>query len=285
MEEPTRNLGIIDLNTGTLLGQFEEGASIISKKQKDYYQMKLQQTEAQKDYGPFTWMLYNCGQEIFKDLTASTITRLMYMSTFLGYDGFLVYDNKKTLKKDALKKKLGVSNQEFSSFWKETAVDNNIVYEDNTRIYMNKKIFLKGVLPKEISKNHDVIKLAANGVRTLYENVDSVRSHKNLSYLFRMIPFLNKEWNILSKNPNEKEREFIEYMTMSEFCDEIGYNKSHARRLVNSLSGIRFGGQPALLYVTLDFAINKTKIVMNPNLLWAGTQWENVKYLSYWFNS
>lgn len=261
------------------------GDSVRTKNQKDYYRMKQMQTEAQQDYGPFTWMLYNCEQEIFKNLTPSTITRLIYVSTFLGYNGFLVHDNGRTLKKDALKKKLGVSNQEFSSFWKKVSVNNNIIYkEEDSRIYMNKDIFIKGTLPKKVIKNKDIVRLAANGVRTLYENVDSVRAHKNLSYLFRMIPFLNKEWNILCKNPYETEREYIKYMTMGEFCDEIGYDRTNARRLINSLARIRFNGQPALLYVTLDFAVTETKIVMNPNLLWAGIQWDNVKYLSYWFN-
>jgi hypothetical protein len=65
----------------------------------------------------------------------------------------------------------------------------------------------------------------------------------------------------------------------------IGYNTSNARKLVNSLSAITFNGESALVYVTLDFAVNKSKIVINPNLYWAGSNWENVKYLSYWFRN
>ena len=71
---------------------------------------------------------------------------------------------------------------------------------------------------------------------------------------------------------------------IAEFCKAVGYNPAHARRLINTLSLITFNGQPALIYVTLDFNINKSKIVMNPNLYWAGSEWSNVKYLSYWFN-
>lgn len=263
--------------------ELEPGDSVRRSGQVDYYQMKLQQIEAQKDYGPFTWMLYNCEDGLFKNLTQSTITRLIYISTFLGYDGYLVHDNYKTLKKEQLKKKIGVSDREFNSFWKEISIDNKIVYEDNKRIFINKDIFMKGELPKKVIKSKDVVRLAVGGVRALYENVDSVRSHKNLSYLFKIIPFVNKEWNIVCKNPKEKEREFIDYMTVAEFCDAIGYNKSNARKLINSLSSITFNGEHALIYVTLDFNIEKSKITMNPNLYWAGTDWSNVKYLSYWF--
>lgn len=264
--------------------ELNPGDSVRRKEQEMYYQMKLQQTEAQKDYGPFTWMLY-CGENgILNNLTQSTVTRLIYMATFLGYDGYLVHDNYKTLKKDQLKQKINVSDREFNSFWKEIAIDNDIVYEQNTRIFMNKNIFIKGELSKKVIKNKEIVRLAARGVRALYENVDSVRSHKNLSYLFKIIPFVNKEWNIVCKNPKEKERELIDYMTISEFCESIGYSKANARKLINMLSGITFNGQSALIYVTMDFNINKSKITMNPNLYWAGTDWNNVKYLSYWFN-
>lgn len=83
----------------------EEGDVTYTKKQRDFYFMKLQQTEAQKDYGPFVWMLYHSGEGIFDTLTQSTVTRLIYMSTFLGYDGYLVHDNYKTLTKEQLKKR------------------------------------------------------------------------------------------------------------------------------------------------------------------------------------
>lgn len=144
---------------------------------------------------------------------------------------------------------------------------------------------MKGELPKKVMKSKDIIRLAVNGVRALYENVDSVRAHKNLSYLFKIIPFVNKEWNIVCKNPKEREREFIDYMTISEFCEVIGYSKSNARKLINTLSSITFNRQPALIYVTMDFNINKSKITMNPNLYWAGTNWNNVQYLAYWFKT
>ena len=263
--------------------ELEPGDSVRRSGQVDYYQMKLQQIEAQKDYGPFTWMLYNCEDGLFKNLTQSTITRLIYISTFLGYDGYLVHDNYKTLKEEQLKKKIGVSDREFNSFWKEISIDNKIVYEDNKRIFINKDIFMKGELPKKVIKSKDVVRLAVGGVRALYENVDSVRSHKNLSYLFKIIPFVNKEWNIVCKNPKEKEREFIDYMTISEFCEAVGYSKSHARKLINTLSTITFNGQHALIYITMDFNIDKSKITMNPNLYWAGSDWNHVKYLAYWF--
>ena len=83
--------------------------------------------------------------------------------------------------------------------------------------------------------------------------------------------------------PKEKEREFIDYMTISEFCEAVGYSKSHARKLINTLSTITFNGQHALIYITMDFNIDKSKITMNPNLYWAGSDWNHVKYLAYWF--
>lgn len=112
LEPSTGELFSID-GTAVLLN---EGDRVSSKKQVDYYYMKLHQTEQQKDYGPFTWMLYNCGQNILPGLTQPTITRLIYTSTYLGYDGFLVTDNGKTMTKAMLKRKLGIGKMNFSTF-------------------------------------------------------------------------------------------------------------------------------------------------------------------------
>ena len=285
--DPTKNVREVrsDYYTGEITGYIYSGDSIRTKEQTDFYQKKLNQTEAQKDYGPFTWMLYNSQDGILKNLTASTITRLIYMATFLGYDGYLVHDNYKTLTKEQLKKKINVSNREFNYFWKEVTIDNKIIYEDNTRVFIDKNYFMKGELSENIIKNNDIIRIAAKGVRSLYENVDTTRSHKSLSYLFKIIPFINKEWNIACKNVSEKERDFIDCMPISEFCNIVGYDKSKAKRLINTLSKITFNGEHALVYVTMDFKINEAKIVMNPNLYWAGSNWEHVKYLSGWFSS
>lgn len=85
--------------------ELELGDSVRRSEQINFYQKKLQQTEMQKDYGLFIWMLYNSEDGIFNNLTQSTITRLIYMSTFLGHDGYLVHDNYRTLKKEQLKAK------------------------------------------------------------------------------------------------------------------------------------------------------------------------------------
>ena len=55
-----------------------------------------------------------------------------------------------------------------------------------------------------------------------------------------MMPYVNVQWNIVCHNPLEDHLEMIEPMTLGEFCDVIGYDRTHAQRLLDNYRKITF---------------------------------------------
>ena len=64
--------------------------------------------------------------------------------------------------------------------------------------------------------------------------------HTNLGYIFKLIPYVNCEYNIICHNPLEKDLDLIEPMTVGEFCEAIGYDKTNASRLIKIYNEIIF---------------------------------------------
>ena len=87
-----------------------------------------------------------------------------------------------------------------------------------------------------------------------------------------MIPYLNRQTNILSRNQHEQDIDRIEYMTFKEFCDIVGYDSSHSARLSKDLSQFRIYGELAVGFFD-DLSELKPKrkyVVVNPHLLFGG---------------
>ena len=280
MEEQTKRYGVIDMNTGSLITEFEEGSvSIRTKKQDEYYQMKLMQTELQKDYGPFVFLLYTMKEDLNFNIADASLTRLIYLSTFLGYKGYLITDNGISITKRICKDKLGLSENTFSLFWNEM-INNNIFEYKEKRIFMDKNMFCKG----KIKTDKNAIRLNCETVRYLYEHCQSISNHKKLSNLFKVIPWLNREWNIVCWNPDETERDRVKYMTLGDFAEKMGYDRSNAKRLAKDLSKVTFykkgeyEKKRAFLYVVdKDFAPDQWIVVMNPLVLYSGQNYKNVR--------
>lgn len=279
MEKVKSGLGVVDLCTGELIKELYEGDSIRTKEQDDYYWKNRYQTELQKDYGPFVFLLYTMKENLKFNIADASLTRLIYLSTFLCYKGYLVTDNGVSINKRICKEKLGLSENTFSLFWNEM-LDNNILRYEDDRIFINRDMFAKG----KLSKDENAIRLNCETIRYLYEHCQNVSSHKKLSYLFKIIPWVNQEWNIVCWNPDEIERNKLKYMTMGDFAEKIGYDRSNAKRLAKILSEVTFhkygeyNKKHAFLYVVdKDFSPDQWVIVMNPSVYYGGKNYKNVR--------
>lgn len=267
-----------DTETG-ITRDITESVIVRDNKQIDYCIKQQYINETYKDYGPFIFLLYTPGKELPFDILPASLTRLIYLSTFLSYRGFLVTDRGDSIDKESCKLLLKVSDDTFWDFWNEMIEHNIFTYTDEKRIHLNKQFFTKG----KKSKEDIAMRLNCIAVRSLYENCKSVTGHKNLSYIFKAIPWINREWNIACWNPEEIERNKIQYMRLGDFCDKVGYDRTNAKRLVKSLSHIKFTfsaelcNKSAFLYVIdADVSPEQWIIVMNPLVYYGGKNYKNV---------
>ena len=239
-----------------------------------------------KEYGKFIWNIYNINQQNFSNISPSDITRLMFLSTYLNYDGCLMYNQRTNMDKKNINLLLKLSKREFQYFYKNV-VQNNLLIEQDNKLYINKDIFIKGNLSKSkitklVQQDKFITRLYVDGVRTLY-NKSTPKFHKTLSYLFQIMPYVNRQYNIVCFNPLEDNLDDIQCMSLGEFCDVINYNKHNVRQLRRMLFDPKFEFNSkttsAIRLVSDDSNTLNDKIFINPCIYYAGDKWEKVEVL------
>jgi len=253
-----------------------EGGRYYSKKQLESYHKKKIRKQIQNDYGAFVFLLFNYKQELFPNITPSNLTRLIFISTYLNYDGYLMHDNGTSINKKNMNDLLKLGKTVYNQFYKEMT-DNNILKEKNQMLYLNSELFHKGDI-EEI--DGAMTRICVSGVRGLYQQAD-VRAHKTLSYIFKILPYINIKYNIACHNPQESNINLIEHLTLGEFCDIVGYDRSKAKRLANELFQCTFlNGKTVMRYVSdKSFEISTFRIFVNPKIYYAGSELKTVEVL------
>lgn len=247
----------------------------MKKKQADIYYKRTD-----KSLLPLGNYYFVSSVERFNELSPETVTRLMYLSTFIRYNSNrLMLTERKAIRRKDLINVLGISESSVRRFWNEVSPD--YLKEDSSGlIVINADIFRRGKLTKHI--NNPYMKMYINGVRKLYQAANS-KYHKQLGYLFKLLPFINVEYNILCANPLEKNIDMVEPITISYFCELTGYDLSHINRLINIYNKVRFdvaGRQERFCSFVYDgIDRSKAKIIINPNILYSGSDYNAVKVL------
>lgn len=269
-------------DTGETRQVFVETNETKNKKQAKIEKYKNDLAEKQrrlKEYGAFVWLVYNCNDTLFDKIKPANLTRLIYLSTYLNYEGYIVDNsNLRAIKKEKIKEILGVEEATFWRFWKECSKDYDILVESNGKVFFNEEYFDKGKLPKT---DDNVIKLYVDGIRSIY-NSSSIKSHKQLSYIFRIIPWINRRYNIVCNNPLETDINKIDFMTLGKFCNIINYKKENINILKKDMLSVKIDGMGYMVtfLVRGADAINTWRMTINPKIYYAGTDYSDVYILS-----
>jgi len=281
---------VMDFNEQVIYIQTDE-----QRKQTKEYFKNLKSNEEQfkiinekyKEYGSFVWNVYNINEKTFPQLKPSSITRLMFLSTYLNYDGYLMYNKKTVMNKKQLFEIIKLSEREFHYFYKEL-IDNNILKTNDDKLFINQDLFGKGQLHKKIiaefsSKEKYITRLYIDGIRELYDK-STPRSHKTLSYLFQILPYVNRQYNIVCFNPLEEDLSLIQGMSLGQFCETIGYSNHNSNKLFRTLFEPQFiinGKVTTAMRYVVDKGLEKSTYSMyiNPRVYYAGNKWQEVEIL------
>ena len=251
----------LDLETGELLPAtsrviaLEDGDVVRRKKQIQHATINYQ---AKNNNGNFVWLLFNYGKDLFPNVSAANITRLMYAATFCHDDGSI-------MSKATLRDQMKLNRARWSEFWNEMT-ENDILYEKDGLVYINSQYATKG----SITTNKNYTRLFCEYVQQLYESCDSAGDHKQLSYIFKIIPFINRRTNTVCMNPMEQDERNIQPMRLGDFCEAVGYDKNNARRLASELLKIRINGELAVGFFVSSMDEKTWLLVANPKLYFGG---------------
>ena len=226
----------------------------------------------------FVWARYELGAPWLQPLQRADAARITFLSTFLTYDGFLSGGNHRALREEDVKPLIGLSERRFFDFW-DLVKKRNIFYLKDGKIYPDKKLFRKGELRSAaIAKNAErgvyFTRMYADVIQQLYRSVPPA-SVRVLGYIFQILPYVHREFNIVCHNPLETDFEKIRPLKLSEFCKLVGYNKRGSRRLLSQLTGMRVTvdgeEQPAVSYENYPARQLAYGIFINPNIYYAGS--------------
>lgn len=298
-DERTERINLVGESTGENYGSVPMGTKFQTpaeqERNRKYWQMvaaneekKWRITKSKDKYGAFTWFFYKILKSCDLNIDPSNLTRLMFLSTYIDYNNILTF-NKRPMTRLEMMEVLNISEREFIYFLNDVKEQGVLIYNDE-KFIISESVFGKGKLPSVfISENIEEriysIRLYQNTIRSLY-NRATPRSHKTLSYLFQMIPYINQQYNILCFNPLEKDKDRIKPMLLNDYCTIIGYDNTHLQRLANNILKPSFSTANGTIETAVRIVVSVGQggeriyqVFINPNVFYAGNVWEEVRIL------
>lgn len=244
---------------------------IQSEERKKYLEMKNDRDELENiitnECGSFYFNFFNGGL-LEMDIKESIKLRFLYLCTYTNYKEkgmYLVYDNGKRMDRGGIEDVLGLSEAEFKRTM-STLLKSGLLIKENTHYVVNGDIIHRGSLSKSKSKQGHS-RIFDNGLRELYNNCDP-KQHKQLYYLFKLLPYVNVKYNVICQNPSEDYVEDVIPLKLSEICEVVGYNPKNSGRFEKEILQLQLFGEYAMLGIKCGSGM---WYKMNPRLLYAGT--------------
>ena len=207
----------------------------LTEQQKEVINYNKELNELSHKLGGFVSMYYVKNELLFNeiDIMPASISRLIYLATYLDYNdrqnGLLIYKNRYNkfvpMDRKTAKSKLKLSDSTFKAFLYDVK-NAGILFEAEDKLYINPEYFTKGECEFDPG---NYTRLYINTTRELFEGTKST-SHKQLSYLLRLIPLAHYELNIICSNPEEQDHKKINDLSLDEICAMFNIDKSHRTR-------------------------------------------------------
>lgn len=280
-------VSVIDRDTGEVLsstvrteeqavGWSKHLAAERGKEAKQHY-FRKQETEL----GNFIWLLYNVHEALNLGLRQAEFTRLIYLSTYINRDNYIVLPNGYHVKGRDLGKLLKLGKSAANQFYNSALECGILVEELHTKfLKLSSEVFAKGKLC-EVIGDSNAMRLYIGGVRHLYEK-SSPREHRFLYYVFQAIPYVNIQMNILCQDQYALTIAKSIPLSLGDYGELIGYDTHNLDRLEDALSSIRVFGEVVFGFMRTG---DTKYIVINPRLFYAGSEYERVRHMGEYFGA
>lgn len=261
------------------------GSIVYTPEQQEAYEKRKKRKDRKDRLARLGKFFFLDTQNGFKSIKPATAARVVYLGTFLKYETNDLYRTRNAqMKKEDLPKILGVSETTAFRFLKEVSPQ-YVQVDDDGCLHLNDRTFWLG----EMDERHTAIfyrKVYVDKVRELYKGTPTTK-HKELGYIFSLLPYINMEYNVLCRNIFEKDISEIEPLTLREFCQEIGHSFDSVQRLLNTYANIKVlvNGleEPFCAFVYDGANIGDAQIYVNPHVLYNGSDPEQVELLeTFW---
>lgn len=269
-----------------VLDELEEMKRSSNKKKESYKKIKSKEdfkVLIDKTLGSFIFSHFIEVLNIFNDeegnFEGALAFRFIYLCTFIDYDNKLRWGNnfrgkyRTEMLESDLKEVLGLSRNQIVKD-KQKLIDLVVlkINKDKT-MSIDFNYCHKGKYKNSLKG--ESIRIFENGIQQLYKT-SIPKEHKRLGLFIKLIPYLNKENNILCLNPEEEMLIEILPLSIQDICKITGYAVNNARRLESELLKITVGNEYLMMkhmkYYSVIYSIN-------PKIFYRGSNLENLQSL------
>lgn len=262
---------IIKDEEGKVYIEWRKGDKLTNKEQQEGFKKhntkKKVYSKIQEEYGDFYFKQRKSikGFEVNTDEN-SDLARLLYALTYMDYDRILKTENGAYIDKSVLFKIIGVDRKIFNKWFNKMVEENIFMYLDETYIAVMDEEYIKGTLPQ--IKNSHYTKLFNNTIREIYET-NKGKNMNAMGLIFKMIPFIHKDTNMVCVNPKVLDESKIKYVNTVQIANELGYGDNISRMTKMFSKFTLSDGLPIMLFIS-NGDRTKDKIMMNPSIMYGG---------------
>ena len=93
--------------------------------------------------------------------------------------------------------------------------------------------------------------------------------------IFALLPYINREWNIVCWNTLEDDRAYIEAMSTKDICEVLGLSRKHANRTIDGMIrevmriSLKIDGVKQYFCALVETDERK-QMIINPNFIYIG---------------
>lgn len=245
-----------------------EGTRVVNKKQNNAFQEKLAKDELKnKAKMPFVFVVQDSITTDLAVLSNKYLGYLLIMMTYTDYLGMLknTPDSTNPMTRTELKAALKIKSDRTLTILIRDLQEKGIVYQSNIKtyrkkrkaIYLNSGYCFRGNLKS--SKNADrVVKVFMSNLQQVYQNETVTAA--DIGFLYRILPFIHYNSNILVANPNERNDHCIESLTVSEVAEKVGLSRTQTSSYINR---IKWGDQYVFAKIYVG-SFKEPRIKVNP---------------------
>ena len=235
-----------------------------------------------RELGMFFFYFYNKMDKV--EIPLAHKTRFIYLSSFLGYNT----ENLVTkiqgkgnvyfrIKRDKLFEILSLPEREFRRTMK-SLTDVDVVYKDGNYYNIKSEYSIHG---ENNNANKGCTRVFIDNIRKLYVETD-YRKHKQLYYLFKILPNVNLENNIVCTNVKEMEIYKTIPMSLKDIVLSLGLSEKYNKTWFNDMRKFKIDGNYVIMRTEIG---DEMSIIINPKVYYGGNNIDNLKYIIGLFES
>lgn len=230
---------------------------------KPYYVESVEQREtrrrimAQKAQGRAEKFFFN-GMDrldyVIQSLTTAQCGYLLVLSSYIDFDGLIIRsENDKTpMSTKDMQRALNIKQSSFYDFL-DACLSHGIITEDGKgRFYVTRQFHFRGK-----SNGDRVVKTIIAKLREMFAEV----SANDIGLLYRLIPYIHVDSNILCANPEEKSPKHVRKLNRKQLAEVAGVSPA----LISRATG-RMVYRGSSVFAKITTATDGTYYMLNPEI-------------------